>query len=279
MANEFFWNNPPWANGLGGYQMGLAPVGLHQWCGRAITPLELEAKLKLLREHYPAVVQATIDSSTAQELLSDCISEIHCPANAGTQLDKLANTDNNRPLVTAALCVPDDLCLLQRRCDHYELIAGCVTAPSYWCLSDKIGLGLAAVHDNVPGLNDRLGQRMSAFFDRLPAERCLLRRNWFLHGSDKKFQPEPERRARIITAASAANLTVRSETQTFRRLSEDVIAFTILVDCYPLKQIKDYPAAARALQSALKSRNENERLAASQDHYETGVLALLNEMF
>ncbi len=259
--------------------MGLTPFELKHWCARPIDPHELSAKLSLLQHNYAEVVQATPGSTDAQNLLQEHIGAIHPESNAHRAFGQLPSAAKNRPLLIAALSVPEDLCLLQRGNNGYTLIAGCVTAPSYWRLSDKLGKDLAAVHNNVPGLNDALGQRMADFFERLPLERCLLRRNWFFHGSSERFQPQPEHRTRITDATVAAKLTLRSETQTLRRLSDDVIAFTIAVDCYPLQEIESYPAAARALHRALLSRVAPEQLAASQSYYETGVLAFLERCF
>lgn len=280
MRNSTFWNNPPWANGKGGYQMGLTPLELSDWCKQAITPEQRATKLALLRTNFSDVVQTTATSLPAQRLLASHVNAIH--HNSRDHLvketkDAVSPEDLSaaRPLINAALCVPDDLCLLERHNNHYQLVAGCVTAPSYWRLADKLGKTLTAVHATVPGLNDQLGERMNTLFTSLPNNRCLSRRNWFLHGSHELFQPNPEIRTRITQASDAATLTVRSETQTLRRLSDEVIAFTIAVDCYPLREIVSYPHAARAMHSALTSRNELERIAASQQTYETGVLALL----
>jgi len=248
--------------------MGLAPIYPAQWCNATISAPQLRAKLGLLTTNHTGVVQATTGSVQAQRLLLDAIEQRHDSTKARNASTQFAS---NLELTIAALCVPEDLCLLQRRGDHYELVAGCVTAPSYWRLSDKLGKSLWDVHDNVPGLNNALGKRMQNFFERLPTQRCLLRRNWFLHASGELFQPEPEHRLPVVTADDAAQLWIRSETQTLRRLSEQVIVFTIAVECHPLHEIVAYPAAARQLLKALASRNPQERQAASQASYEQGV--------
>jgi len=234
--------------------------------------------------NYPDVVQAMPGSETAQQQLLDAIECKH-PSDAARRLAKqlTASAANHQEsaaslttLASAALCVPEDLCLLERSGNHYELVAGCVTAPSYWRLSDKLGKSLWGVHGDVPGLNDSLGERMQAFFERLPEERYLLRRNWFLHASSALYQPNPERRRAVRTIADAEKLSVRSETQTLRRLSEHVIVFTIAVECHPLREIEAYPEAALAMNSALESRNDNERRAASQASYSEGVHKFLD---
>ena len=130
--------------------MGLAPIDPAAWCKTAISAAQLRAKLTLLTSHHSGVVQATSESGRAQQLLLDAIEQTHDSTTARNASKQLVS---NLALTTAALCVPEDLCLLERRGDHYELVAGCVTAPSYWRLSDKLGKSLWAVHDNVPGLN------------------------------------------------------------------------------------------------------------------------------
>lgn len=260
--------------------MALEPVDISRWCEASPTAAELSAKLELLKTNYANVVQATKNSSTAQRLLADAVSKRHDASVAHAAIEQLENSgdaaNEHGLLLQAALSVPEDLCVLQRTGEHYRLVAACVTAPSYWRLSDKMGKGLNAVHEEVPGLNQALGDRMDAFFERLPEGRCMLRRNWFLHSTMTRFQPEPERRTAVLTAKAAEKLIVRSETQTLLRLSDEVVAFTIAVACYPLIQIAAYPAAAASMHKALTSRNENERRAASQDSYEQGVLAFLD---
>lgn len=275
-----FWANPPWANADGTYQMGLAPVAASQWCSKPISSSELTAKLELLATHGFDVARAIPGSEPAQQLVLNAVEAHHKSTAAENALHRL-NIEADEPfaasaLITkAALCVPEDLCVLERSGDHYKLVAACVAAPSYWRLSDKLGKSLWAVHDNVPGLNAALGERMQALFERLPEQHSLMRRNWLIHGSSERFQPKQEQLKPIVTASAARQLVVRSETQTLRRLSDDVIVFTIAVECHPLREILAYPDAARTLLAALKSRNEAERQAASQASYEQGVSKLL----
>jgi len=182
------------------------------------------------------------------------------------------------PLVASALTVPEDLCVMQKDRDEYQLVAACVCAPSYWQLPEKIGLSLSQIHAPVPGLNNALAERMGEFFDKLPADRIFTRRNWLIHNSSERFQPAPEERSQLRTLDQAKALMMRSETQTLRRLSAAVVVFTINIECHPLAAISAYPAAALALKQALLSRNKEERVAASQDKYQDAVLQLLNNL-
>ena len=257
--------------------MGLQPVSNRYWCPRPATTSEQASKIDLLRNKFSTVLQATEGSALAQSLLARELANRYPNA-----LDALKPETPTPPetadLIDAALRVPEDLCLLQRVDEEYLLVAACVTAPSYWYLPDKVGSTLAGVHDPVPGLNRALGQRMKTFFTKLPKDRTFMRRNWFLHHSASLFQPAAEVRSMVSTATQAAALTIRSETQTLRRLHPDVVVFTIAVECHTLADIKDHPMAARSLLNALHSRTNEERTAAGQNMYEQGVSALLQSI-
>lgn len=254
--------------------MGLTPVADKLWCPRPATQDEYRQKLRLLRTRPATVLQTTAHSEPAQALLLAELERRH-PSATPADLAMLANIGNARGVATAALMVPEDLCVLQLIDGDYRLVAACVTAPSYWHLPDKIGRTLQDVHHPVPELNATLGQRMQSFFAGLPSGRVFLRRNWFLHASSELFQPQPEDRTPVQTAKQALDLTLRSETQTLRRLSPDVVVFTIATNCEPLRDIRQHPKAAESLLRALRSKTPAERRAASQDAYDQGVVALL----
>ena len=273
-----FWIDPPWADGEGGYRMALRPIATQRWCSTPITPDQQSAKLDLLRHNFAAVVQTSEGSLPAQHLLEHAVA-----ARQPQRPPDWSPSEPQRraagPLVVSALRVPADLCLLQDRGDgDYVLTAGCVTAPSYWRLADKIGRTLLDIHRPVPGLTQALGARMNAFFAGLPERRCFERRNWFIHESPELFQPTPEARRQLNTAAQALKLVVRSETQTLRRLDQRTLVFTIEVQCHALKHIQNHPHAATTLLAAIRSRNADERLAAGQSMWETAVCELLTSV-
>lgn len=256
--------------------MGLAPIDDNQWCARAASASEQHAKIRLLEQHTNTVLQSLPESVAAQRMLADELAQRHSLVEPD-DLELPALRTLPRALVSSALCVPEDLCLLQSVGHDYQLVAACVCAPSYWFLPDKVGQNLRGLHQDVPGLNNKLGARMNEFFHKLPEGRTFSRRNWLIHSSSEPFQPHPEQRHRLTTIAQAESLQVRSESQTFRRLASDVIVFTIAIQCHPLSEIRAHPEAARTLRQALLSKSAEERRAASQPMYEQAVLALLNE--
>ena len=273
MSQEF-WINPPWANGKGGYQMGLGPLPAEAFCAEVISAFEQNAKLDLLTTRFSEVVRALPESGRAQELLAEILSVPPCPSELTDWMEPLSD-QGARSLVTSALRVPEDLCLMQKDQGEYRLVAACVCAPSHWALAEKIGKPLEEIHEEVEGLNKALAPRMRAFFNKLPAERVFVRRNWLLHSDDTLFHPQPEVRQQLSTRTEAEALIVRSETQMLKRLDEHHVVFSIGVKCYPLVDIYAYPAAAKAMKEALLSRTDEEREEADQPSYEHAVLEML----
>ena len=275
--SDAFWSDPPWANGNGGHQMLVKPLAESGWCPKQITAVEKKAKQHLLENNFSTVVQTVGDSGDAQHLLAQAIGHRHALANTSA-LNLPADISRSKAIIASALTVPEDLCLMRLERDSYRLVAACVCAPSYWLLPEKIGLTLRQIHQPVPGLDQALAERMSEFFTRLPANRVFTRRNWLLHTSNERFQPVDEHLPKLHTADEARQLIMRSETQTLRRLSAEVVVFTINIECYPLTDICTYPSAATALKQALLSRSAEEREAAGQDKYHRGVIELLDSV-
>ena len=273
MSDEF-WTDPPWANGKGGYQMGLGPLPVDEFCDKQITASEQSAKLALLRNRFSEVVQVLPESERAQALLAEALPVAPCPKGLTDWMDPVSEK-GALSLVTSALRVPEDLCLMQKDQGEYRLVAACVCAPSHWLLAEKIGKPLEEIHQEVEGLNRALGPRMRDFFNKLPAERVFVRSNWFIHSDDTLFQPKYEDRKQIGTRTEAEALVVRSETQMLKRLDEHHVVFSIGVRCYPLVDIYGYPAAAQAMKDALLSRSDEEREEADQSSYERAVLEML----
>src|SRR3546814_9382484 len=64
---------------------------------------------------------------------------------------------------------------------------------------------MAAIHDPVPGFNDRLARPVDRFFDRVEAGRLYMRLNWSVMDDPALFQPAGHGRAGHDTAITAEN--------------------------------------------------------------------------
>jgi hypothetical protein len=258
-VKDAFWRDPPWRGGKGGYRMGLRPIAADSWLPERIAPAERSRKESLLADPGKLVFAALESSGRGQQQTLDAVQRF-----VGVEGD--AETLTQQPLVSAALLVPDDLCLMQRQDGDYHLTAACVCSPSYWRLAEKIGRTLDGIHQPVPTLNGKLGATMVQFFSRLPEATVFERRNWLIHMDAEFFQPRAESWP-ILSSHDAPNLVVRSERQTLRRLDDTTIVFTIRVSCHPLGDIVGYPEAAQDLLRAFDAMDAAERSATGYTHY------------
>lgn len=250
------WQNPPWTTVKpgGGYQMGLAPESLARWLPRLASTAEFERKAGLMSlSRLPEPVYQSLPTSEAAERLAANFVMTHLfRRQQGKSSAPLRLRPQLSPLSEAALQIPDDLCLLQLdvRTQQFGLIAASLCSPSYWALSEKLGLPLSAIHEPVPDLNSQLGSRMQTFFLQMPQQRCFVRRNFFVHVQQEMYQPKPD--AADYGQASCQNLMLRSERQSLVRFSHDLLLFSIRVELAPLAEANRWPAQAFALLSVLK---------------------------
>ena len=106
--------------------------------------------------------------------------------------------------------------------------AGSVCFPNRWDLRSKLGLPFRAVHQPVSLLNDQLGETIDRFFDRLTPERSFWRLGWGVLDSVDLYQPLDGTAAPRPATPTPADLVVRVERETLRRLPRTgCVLFTI----------------------------------------------------
>lgn len=270
----------PWHGGystgvepvLGALRMGLRPIPEADW----LPPVD-DARARA--------------ADRAARLARDPDAHLACPPEAraaalellrmlpgGTRrADATAAAD---PLRAAAERVPDDLCLLSPE-DPPRLRAAVLTAASSWRLRDKLGRDLSAIHEPVPELNTRLGERMRAFLLRLSPHRIFERSNWFLYDDGAWDRSGSEALATIPPAlgtepAVAQRLWLRMERQTLRRLPETRwLLFTIRIHRHPVTALAEHPRLAGHLRAAMASLDATERRARRLDLVGAGLDAWL----
>ena len=135
--------------------------------------------------------------------------------------------------------VQEDLCILRRRDDGWNLRAAAVCFPSYWSLKEKMGKPLDLIHGPVPqltpGINEVITSKMDALEHQTPVERF----NWTLTCDSELYQPSPYRPEPPTFGDDEAgdNIFVRVERQTLTKLRSGDILFTIRTYINPLKTI------------------------------------------
>ena len=271
MDPDRFFANPPWAGGRGPFRLGLAPIDRSAWLAEAIAPEEQARKRELLVRARNTVLprasgwDITIDVAAAAVALriaervsdpvSDPVSELVDEQAAHPTLWP----DEPDPLAQAALCVPEDLCVMARSSSGWTLVGACLCSPSFWRLGEKIGRPIDAVHAPVIGLEAALGAQIAQFLDRLPVGRVFERRNWNLHRDTERYHPHPETALPPSVPSDCAALHVRSERQTLAKLRADCILFTIDVGQFPLAAIARHPEAVSDLRRALAAMTPDEQ--------------------
>lgn len=150
-------------------------------------------------------------------------------------------------LVTAALSVQEDLCLLRRDGDHWVFDASVICFPTHWHLPSKVGRPIGVVHEPVGEYDERIATRMTRLFDRV-TDRPVWRRNWSFTDDTELFQPAYRTDAPLIRSDRVNNdLYIRTERQTLRSVTDGWLLFTIRVQMRTIGQLTSTPERRGAL--------------------------------
>ncbi|WP_191058783.1 heme-dependent oxidative N-demethylase family protein [Geminicoccus harenae] len=184
------------------------------------------------------------------------------------------------PLVTAGRLVQEDLCVMRKGPEGYELAAAVLCFPSHWSLAEKVGQPMARIHAPVPGFDERLGPTADRFLAALTAERPVWRINWAISETDELFLPAHRARRPFDPEQPVERqLHLRIERQTLRRLqrSGDIL-FTIHTTVTPIGTAIAKSSHARAL--AERIREMPERMASYKGFHVMGppLLAWLDRL-
>lgn len=140
---------------------------------------------------------------------------------------------------------------------EYVLQAGCVCFPSSWHPEEKLGRPLSEIHDPVPGLNAKLGDRISQFLARIKPDTGWERANWGLSRSPELNQHPTRILSKLIPPFRADDIWVRIEYQIFYRLPEtDGVLFGIRLLNLPLPELMLCQSASIGLHRALATMPE-----------------------
>ncbi|MEM8925765.1 MAG: DUF3445 domain-containing protein [Actinomycetota bacterium] len=212
---------------------------------------EVALRRRLVASAGDAVYLARPDSHTAGReaalLVRDWLGRHHPHALSGW------NEQPDDPLLAAGTVIQEDLCVMQKRGDHWYLTAGLVCFPTHWNLGEKFDRPQEAIHEPVPHYAEELASKVSMFFDRLGPERVVSRRNWAFAAHPLLYLPL---RTDLATAAvdGPESIWFRSERQTLRRLVvSDAVLFTIKVQQAPVTALATRPDLCRRLLESLRS--------------------------
>lgn len=229
------------------FTLGVRPIGECEWL--TVSPQsdeqELQLKAALLSDETTrsSVLASLPGSEDAQAELAVCVRrwlDLY-GSGGGDVLD----------FEQAGRRVTEDLLIMQRQPTGWVLSAACLCFPSRWSLAEKLGEPMAAIHGPVPGLNERLAEKIEKMLDSLKEGAIVARMNSDVMDSPDLHQP-PGYENELSSVSSdtvdiGARLLLRFERQTLRRLPRtQSIAFTIKTYQMRLEDVAaDIPFAQR----------------------------------
>jgi len=249
------------------FSVGLKPIGEDVFLepDRFLEPY-LHEKEDLLSRKREAVFGAEANTEDAQDevlnLILDNLGRYHRdryrigPDSVEIPEARLTIPLQGEPaLLTASRLVQEDLVLMRAGPDGYRLVAASLCFPSSWSLEEKFGRSMTGIHDNVPGFNGaRMGNMVARLFENLKPGQLVCRYNWSLYAEPGLHHPKPKNIRAEIYSGLLAQLFMRVERQTLRRLpgSGDLL-FTIKVHHDPLAPLETHENRAR-LASGLRQQ-------------------------
>ncbi len=215
---------------------GTVPIDPADWllCDEAFAA-QMDYRDRLIAGRREAVHAMTAESRpAAEELLARVLATVAAApgyrvgAAEGRRPDGVTVPLDGPPLVVAGRLVQEDLCILQKRPgeDEHRLTAAILCFPSNWTLSEKLGHGLARIHQPVERYDETAARRVQRLFDHLRPEAPLMRANLLLYADDDLFNARHEF-ARHAPPPGGARF-VRVERQVLTRLpATGAVVFSI----------------------------------------------------
>jgi len=257
-------------NGPPQFNVGLKPIALESW----LLPddqFEWTAQKGLILDQISTeVFQALPTSMPAQieaaELVSKCL---------GAKLQA-----NEPPLMAASRLVSDDLILMEKIDDRWQLTALSLCSPTFFDAKYAIGNSLTLLHDSIPTGDYDLAGRISRVFDSFTPDNILERFNWTVQWGGDKYTPKGQvlRDAASVapTTDAPTMLFERVERQTIRRLPKSgAVLFTIRVRLTKLFDILQNERARMAFSAAWHEAPKNVREYKKWQVLERHVAAIL----
>ncbi|MDG1529838.1 MAG: DUF3445 domain-containing protein [Paracoccaceae bacterium] len=234
--------NPPWMLPQTRRLPGVMPMEKGDWIRIDDAYGAQMAERQRLVDTQFTDIFATCEGSDAActEVLERILLELETTSGFSRQGDVITCPDGrevvldySNPLLTAGLLVQDDLCVLEKKGDEYDLTAAILCFPASWSLAEKIGKPMMAIHAPVASYTPDIGKRVSRMFDAIHVDRPLWRANGLLYQDPTLFQPRTMAARRQRPDDDAA--FIRSERQCFIRLPKSgAVLFSI--HTYVLRQ-------------------------------------------
>lgn len=156
-------------------------------------------------------------------------------------------------------CWEPDFLLLRPGPDaEHRLVGSCVCFPSAWCVTEKLGLPVTAIHEPVPTLNAELGERIRRFLNQLKPGTSFERENWGLAAHGERNAHPDRGLPRLQADTPLHRVWLRVEYQAFVALPSDAgLLFIIHLVVYPLASLLHERETVQDLRRMLESMPES----------------------
>jgi dimethylamine monooxygenase subunit A len=249
----------PWMDPLSARLPGLQPVADGQWLQRDDAFAgQMAYRDRLLAERRADVAAEIPEVGEAErDLLGAVLTQIGNDSGYRRSGDTVIRPDGvavrltaERPLITAARLVQEDMLVLEKGATAHLLTFGVLCFPASWSLKQKIGRGVAGIHTPVERIDALMNQRIERILTALQPGNAVWRANVLCYNDPNLFQPRLESEKRPFDPDKP--LFVRVERQTLRRLSpSNAIVFTIHTWLTPIERLT--PDQAAALPAAVRA--------------------------
>lgn len=217
--------------------------------------VELPESRYAQREVLSLVTRSLLESHPDLYSKSGDVFQVHA---TGEKFDLADPT--HAPLEIASRCVQEDLVVMQQSEQGWRLTAASVCFPTRWDLPSKLGLPMGAIHEPVPGYQEKLDAPSTRFMDGMSQMKTAVYRrgNWSLMDDPSLFQPtgrlhkQPSPDLNLDNAGE--KVWLRVEHQTLQRLSvSGAILFGIRVHRTRLDAVARDPEVAKTLLQAIET--------------------------
>ncbi|MEX0346556.1 MAG: DUF3445 domain-containing protein [Rhizobiaceae bacterium] len=252
--NESSIRHTPYDGSHPPFRIGLQPLDLRNWI-EVDDRLDfyLSEKERLWALHPGKTFVAEPDTVAVQTEILDLIA-----AHVARRFPDIYRRDADRmfvngrtvdlaadepALLTAARLVPEDLLVMRRDETGWRLVAGSLSFPTGWSLTEKFGRPMEQIHGPVPGFGEgtRNAAMINRIFDSLQVAQPVWRMNWSIYSNDALYQGDHHaEHVRRMEAGLAAFLRV--EYQTLRKLPVSCdILFTVRIHIDPIALLERHP--------------------------------------
>jgi dimethylamine monooxygenase subunit A len=241
----------PWMDPLSARLPGLQPVAEGEWLHRDDAFAgQMAYRDRLLTERRADVVAELPEiGESERDLLAAVLAHITTDAGYRRDGDTIVRPDGvavsikaERPLVTAARLVQEDMLVLEKGASAHLLTLGVLCFPASWSLQQKVGRGMAGIHAPVERIDAQMNQRIERVLNALQPGNAVWRANVLCYNDPNLFQPRLESEKRPFDPDKP--LWVRVERQSLRRLTpSNAIVFTIHTWLTPIERLTPEQAA------------------------------------